>query len=249
MTTPPSAPRSGEQAGETWCSYCKTDSHNDAECWSTRPANHSQHGLILPASMRQSEPVAASAAGLPDEPEIIRKAREEYQGNGILGFIFRYIEQIRAHAESLSRELAAKELVIARFKAVIADFENDDQTLDSLGIFSGDEEVTWRQIIAGYRAKVSTEQELAEAKARIGSYEQRDSDNSMMVLIEYDKLTGMEKQLAEQAARVKELEAAIKQMLEPLGTGLCSVNECEGCQVEVQTAIHIGNEALKGSTP
>ena len=30
-----------------WCSYCQKDNHNDAECWSTRPANW-ESGLIDP---------------------------------------------------------------------------------------------------------------------------------------------------------------------------------------------------------
>lgn len=34
-----------------WCSYCQKNNHNDAECWSTRPANWRASGLIVPGDI------------------------------------------------------------------------------------------------------------------------------------------------------------------------------------------------------
>lgn len=64
------APVSQAQGGAKWCEFCKANTHNDSECWSTRPANwrpqnHGPIGIVLP----DGRPAAPLASAVPLGPD------------------------------------------------------------------------------------------------------------------------------------------------------------------------------------
>lgn len=74
---------SEQKADKKWCYYCKADTHNDAECWSTRPADWIAGGaptrLILPAGVEHK----ADGGGREEETNNGPAAtREQHMGIG-----------------------------------------------------------------------------------------------------------------------------------------------------------------------